>query len=177
MNLTISAINNTPQYKNVSFGLAKFSPQGLRLAQSCSDIYECLGEPNEYQNPDFFKKKGIFSQAPFTKYLKEKLSSKSVDESTIKEVQQTIIDCGATENGHSNAAFIKQLLASKKQIDKFPTTTKTALAAASEYVFRNNWNNPELSKAETYELLEMARPQLENSEYATLVGVIEKSDM
>lgn len=177
MNLTISAINNTPQYKNVSFGFAKFSPQGLRLAQSCSDIYECLGEPNEYQNPDFFKKKGIFSQAPFTKYLKEKLSSKSAGEEEIKDVQQTMIDCGTTENGHSNAAFIKQLLASKKQIDKLPTKAKTAIAASSEFIFRHNWNNPELSKAETYELLEMAKPQLEDSEYATLVGVIEKSDM
>lgn len=177
MNLTISAVNNTPKYKNVSFGFAKFSPKGLDLAKSCSDVYEYLGSPNEYQNPDFFKKKGIFAQAPFTKYLKSKLNPKSVNEEAIKEVQQAIIQCGASENSHSNAAFIKQFLASKKQINKLPEATRDAIATASEYVFRYNWNNPELSKAETYELLEMAKPKLENTEYATLIGVIEKSDI
>ena len=38
-------------------------------------------------------------------------------------------------------------------------------------------NNPELTKAETFELLELTKKVISEREYATLTGVIEKSDM
>lgn len=177
MNLTISAFNNIPNKNNTSFGMAKFSERGLTLAQSCSDIYECLGTPNQYQDPLFFKKKGIFSQAPFTTYIKKTLSPRNVSDEARAQVTQTILDCGTTQNSHTNAAFIKQFIASKKQIDKLDTQSKIAIAEAAEDLFKSNWNNPELSKAETNTLLEMAKDALDDSEYAVLVGVIEKSNL
>ena len=177
MNLTISSVNNLPKARNCSFGLAKFSEQGLKLAQSCSDIYECLGQPNEFQNPDFFKKKGIFSKAPFTKYLKQKVSPKTVNEEARTEVAEIIRDCGATQNSHTNAAFIKQFLTAKKQINKSDRRTQEAIAQAAEEVFKHNWNNPELSKEETASLLELARGAIDDSKYATLTGIIQKSDI
>ncbi len=177
MNLTISSINSTPIKRNPSFGLAKFSSEGLRLAESCSDIYECLGAPNEFQNPEFFRKKGIFSQAPFTKYLKTKIAPRTVSDEKLREIHKTITDCGATDNSHTNASFIKQLLASKKYIERLDNTTQKAVAKAAEEVFKKNWNNPELTKDETFALLEMARLAMQDNQYATSLGVIQKSDI
>lgn len=149
----------------------------MRIAQSCSDVYECLAKPNEFQNPDFFKKKGLFSQAPFTKFLKAKLSPRAVNEEARNEVTSTIIDCGATENSHTNAAFIKQFLTAKKQINKSDQRTQELISQAAEEVFKHNWNNPELTKQETYDLLELARGAIDDSKYATLTGIIQKSDI
>ena len=56
MNLTISATNNINRNNHVSFGLAKFSEKGMHIAQSCSDIYECLSTPNEFQPRMLHKK-------------------------------------------------------------------------------------------------------------------------
>ncbi|MBQ4122993.1 hypothetical protein IJD44_04640 [bacterium] len=177
MNLTISATNNINRNNHVSFGLAKFSEKGMHIAQSCSDIYECLSTPNEFQNPDFFKKKGIFSEAPFTKFLRNKLGGKCASDEARETVRNTIVNCGTTENGFTNAAFIRQLLSSQKVIGKLDKTSQGVVSSAAEEVFKQNWNNPELTKAETFELLELTKKVISEREYATLTGVIEKSDM
>ena len=53
---------------------------------------------------------------------------------------------------------------------------KREIGTAVEQVFKNNWNNSILTKAETMALLEMARPAIDLNEYATLTGVIQRSD-
>ena len=180
MNLSVNGFTNAGQFKMPSFTMAKFSPRGLVYAQSCSDIYEPLGTPNVFKNPEFYNKKGFFSKAPFTKYLENKLnvSKKSVSapsQVNVEEVAQTIIECGATPNGYTNSMFIRQLVATKPSIDKLNDSTKTQIAAAIEEVLKANWNNPNITNDETKALVNLSRPVLSDKQYTVLCGVLQNA--
>jgi len=169
MGLIISSVNQNS--KNVSFGMAKFTNRGLELAKSCSDIYQKLDTPNVFKNGDFFKSY-IFT-SPFEKFVKRNNKTSA----GIKEIADTIEICGATQNSHTNAKFIKQLLSSKKTISKINDDDQRIIAGAIKEVFNNNWDNPEISKKNTYKLLDMCQKAIQDKEYTTLSGVIQKSDI
>ncbi len=177
MNLSVSSVSNTAN-KNINFGMARFTKQGMKIARECQDVYECLSKPNHYQIPEFFKRKGLFEEAPFTKYLRAKLpAKKEAAPEYINEVKDMINYCGTSDNSSSNANFIKQLISSEPYIESLGDDTRIQISESIQEVFNKNWNNPELSKRATQDLLEMARPSLSDLQYATLVGVIEKSDI
>lgn len=173
MSLTISPVNNGNN-NNVSFKMAKFSKKGYDLASKHSDIYEALSAPNKFQNPDFFKAKPLFFKAPFTKYYISKING---GKSAVNEVADTIIKCGATDNSHTNASFIKQLTATEKYIRSSSDDTKSVIGNAANEVFKKNWDNPELSKKETLRLLEIAKYGMDDRAYISLNGAIHASDI
>lgn len=177
MNLNLTPVQVPHMTNNVSFGMAKFTKEGMRLAQTSADVYEPLATPTEFQDPAFFKNKKFLHKAPFAKYMQGKIpSGKPCAEEDINEVTETIISCGTSNNAFSNAKFIKQLLTTKKHVDNLPDSTQEPLRYAISEVFKTNWNNPELSKAETAALLEMSKGEIQDNQYITLTGVIEKSD-
>lgn len=172
MNLSISPINNT-QTNKVSFGMAKFTNEGLKYAKACEDVYAPLSSPTKFQDPAFFEKKKPLQKTAFTKYY---IAMSQGKKKNIGELTKTIEACGATENSYTNSMFIKQLLATSKQIEATDDKDKKTISDSIATVFKKNWNNPMLSKNETLELLELTKPSLSDKEYITITGVIEKSD-
>lgn len=176
MNLSISPAG-IKSNNNVSFGMAQFNNYSYRLAESCGDTCGFLKEPTDFQDPKFFDKKKFLRKPPFVKYMEETLpSKKQVKPEVVEDVAQTIIDCGATANSFSNARFTRQLLASRSHFETLHPEVKKPISDAVTTVFMTNWNNPELTKQETLDLLEMSKGSLEDNQYVTLTGVIEKSD-
>lgn len=175
MNLSISPVTSNYKSAAPSFGMAKFSEKGRALATSCGDVYSPLASANNYENSDFCKKKG-FGTAPFTKFVKETLKAGSGAEQ-IGKITTAIEKCGTTDNGITNANFAKQLVATKHVFEKLPEEPKKTVATSTLKVFDKNFDNPELSKKETLQLLEMSKPALDDKQYIMLTGVLEKSDM
>lgn len=177
MNLSISPVNL--KANNVSFGMAEFSDRGYRYAKACAgeDCCEFLKTPNQYLEPSFFEKKKFLRKAPLTTYLESALpSGQLVEPEVVDEVTSVIAGYGSRKDSSENAMFIKQLLASKKHIDSLHPRIKKSVSSAAATVLKSNWDNPKLSKEETFELLEMSKDSLSEKEYVTLTGVIEKSD-
>lgn len=172
MSLTISSVNNNGN--NISFGMAQFSKKGYALASKHADIYEALSNPNKFQNPEFFKAKPLFFKSPFTKYF---LAKTRDGKTGVDEVADTIIKCGATDNSHTNACFIKQLVSTEKYIHSASDDTKSVIGIAANEVFKKNWDNPELSKKDTLRLLEIAKYGMEDRAYISLNGAIHASDV
>lgn len=169
MNLSIAPINQ-PVKNNVAFGMAKFSEKGYEMAGQHADIYESLAKPNNFQNPDFFKPKFLFFKTPFTKYYIQNAASKP------DEVANTIIQCGTCDNSNTNAKFIKQLISTEKYIHSSSDDTKLKIGTAANEVFKKNWDNPEISKKETLQLLEIAKYGMDDRTYISLNGAIHASD-
>jgi len=179
MNLAISPVKLSAN-NSVSFGMAKFTQEGLAYAKSQEGTYSEFSDPTEFHNAAFYKKKSFFRKAPFATFLESKIKPKALaDKESIKEVAQTIIDCGATANSESNAKFTRQLLTTKSYVDKLQPDDKKAIKDAAISVFATNWNNPELTKEETKAL---ARFAFDDSTMdgkkilSTIDGVIENSD-
>ena len=178
MNLSISPI----KMNNVSFGMAEFSKEGMRLAQASSDIYEPLKDYTHFKDPRFFKRVGLFEKAPLTKYLETKLPEKEpARDETVESVVKTMVECGATGNATSDAFFIQQLLKGGtqkhiKKLQKYQPNVYQEILDAEKIIFDSNWNNPMLSKGETQKLLDAIKDNVLEKEYVTLTGVIEQSD-
>lgn len=179
MNLSVSPLNNNIKAYNTSFGMAKFSKTGRLLAESCGDTYTPLKTPNKYQNPAFYKKKPLIGHTPFYKYMQDKLSVKKENfDKSISEISRTIVDCGTSDNSHTNALFIRQLLTTCKLIDGIETEKHhNAISNAILKVFDKNYDNPELTKEETQSLFEMGNDDISDEDFAMITGVITKSDM
>lgn len=183
--LSINPINafNSVKHNTPSFGMAKFSDRGMAYAQSCSDIYEPLGTPNTFKNPEFFNKRFFFQKAPFTKFVEGKLTASKKDSNgavtnssdDAQEVADVIKECGATPNSKTNSLFIKQLIATKPYIDRLDVDTKTLIASACEEVLKTNWNNPDIDNDETRMLVELAKPVLDDRQYTVLYGVLQNA--
>lgn len=174
MNLSISPVT-TNKAASTSFGLAKFSDKGRALAASCCDVYTPLSTANNYEYSEFSKKKG-FGPAPFTKFVKETIKAGSGEEQ-IRKITTAIKKCGTTDNAVTNANFIKQLVSAKPVIDKLPDAAKAQIAETTVVVFDKNYDNPELSKKDTVQLLEISKPAVDDKQYIMLSGVLQKSDL
>ena len=176
--IRLSSINNTNN--NVSFGMAKFTDEGMRYAASHQDVYTPFADPTEFQDAKFFNKKSFFPKAPFGKYMISIIpSKKEPDADKLDEVAQTIVDCGATKNSFSNARFIKQMLTTKTYVDKMHSNAKNSIKGAAQAVLATNWNNPLLSKDETKALVRYAYDETKDEGkriIASLDGVIDNSD-
>lgn len=178
MNLTISPVQTNQN--NISFGFAKFSPEGMKLAKSASNIYKPLENETVFQNPSFFKTKYI--KAPFATFIEETLPVKgNIEQEDIDLVTKAIQDCGTTNNAKVNANFVKQLLDKKTQkhilkLEEKQPDAYDAIITAEKAVFDKNWNNPLLSKKQTMDLLDVTLQKFQDVEKVTLTGVIEKSD-
>ena len=170
----MSDVNNIEK-NEVSFGMAKFTDKGYHLASLHSDIYDALSAPNENLPIDFFKPKKLFRKSPFTKYYIEKTASN--DQNSINEVAQMIVNCGTGVNAVTNACFISQLLDTEKFIHSANSETKNIIGPAINEVLKKNWDNPELSKKDTFRLLELAQYGMDERAYVSLNGVIQASDM
>lgn len=174
----ISASNHNGTGK-LSFGMAKFTDNGLKYAESLGDVYTPFADPTEFQDSSFYKKKSFFAKAPFARYMDKTISKGAANPENAEKVAQTIVECGATKNSFSNARFIKQMLTTKSQLDKMRPETRTVIKRAAESVLAVNWNNPELSKDETKALARYAFD--ENTDegrraLSSLDGVIDNSD-
>lgn len=166
MNMIISSVNSNNFSKNKSFGMARFTEKGYQLASLHADIYKELGQPNNFQNPEFFKKVPFLQKAPFTKYFLA--NSKRAPQ----DVAETIVKCGATDNIASNAMFINQLLATEKYIHSSDENGKKIISDAVNEVFKKNWDNPEVSQKDTFRLLELAKYSIDEKAYVSICGVI-----
>ena len=179
MNLSISPMKS---YSNVSFGMAYFTPEGMRLAQESADIYEPLKNYTEFQNPAFFEKTHFYKKPALTSYIEEKLPHKKpIKEENIEEVTKTIVECGATGNAKTNALFVEQMLDGRTQkhirkLQKRQPDVFQKVLDAEKIVFDSNWNNPLISKRDTTKLLLAVKKDLTDAEYVTLTGVIENSN-
>lgn len=176
MNLSISPVN-IKSNNNVSFGMAELNKYSYGLARACSDTCNFLKDSTDFQDPRFFDKKKFLRKPPFVKYMEDTLPSKDkVEPEVVDEVAQAIVECGATRNSFSNARFTRQLLASRSHFETLHADVKKPISDAVAAVFITNWDNPELTKQETFDLLEMAKGSFNDKQYVTLTGVIEKSD-
>ena len=171
MNLSISPV------KNVSFGMAEFSPQGKKYADEVK-----AGTWNTYNDECFYKKTSIFGKPEFTKYLECKVPLKSeITPDGLQDACTTIEIHGTGTNAGTNARFTKQLIHPKtqKHIEKLSALKPAAcdeIVSAERKVFDANWDNPELTKGETRKLLDAVQSTMAPEEYIKLTGVIEKSD-
>lgn len=175
--IKFASVNNN---NNVSFGMAKFTNEGMRYAKSHEDVYTPFSDPTEFQDASFFNKKSIFSKAPFARYMESMIpAKKEADQAAVDEVAQTIVDCGATKNGFSNARFIKQMLTTRSYLDKMHSSARNPIRGAAQSVLATNWNNPLLSKDETKALVRYAYDETKDEGkriIASLDGVIDNSD-
>lgn len=170
MNLSISPLNN------VSFGMAKFSKEGMRLAQQAG-----AGEYTEFNNEEYYKRTGL-TKPPFAKYIAKELpAKKQASQEAIENVEDVMVKHGAGNNARTNARFAKQYMHPstqryvtqlyKRQPDVHDEILKTA-----RVIFDSNWNNPELSKGETKRLLDAVKSTMSDAEYVKWSGIIEESD-
>lgn len=182
MNLSVSPIkfSSPNNAAHINFGMAKFTNEGMRYANSQKDVYTPFADPVEFQDAKFFNKKSFFSKAPFAKYMGSMIPhKKEADAIKTQEVAKTIVECGATKNSFSNARFIKQMLTTKTQLDKMHQTARAKIQSAAQEVLALNWNNPLLSKDETKALARYAYDETTDEGkriIASLDGVIDNSD-
>lgn len=170
--MNISPINAT------SFGMARFTEEGMRLAHEAGAKNE-----TQFNNGKFYNDKYWF-EPPFSKYLKKTIpdnAKKKVDASTIDEVKNSIVEHGTGVNAQTNAIFIKQLMHPKtqKHIKNLETSQPDAqkeIISAEKTVFDANWNNPEISKGKTKELLNIVKSKMSDAEYVKWSGIIDNSD-
>ena len=177
--IRLSSVNNTNN--NVSFGMAKFTEEGMRYAVSHQDVYTPFSDPTEFQDAAFFNKKSFFAKAPFAKHMESMIPyKKEADPDKVDDVAQTIVECGATKNGFANARFVKQMLTTKSHLDKMHPAARAKIRGAAQAVLATNWNNPLLSKDETKALARYAYDETKDDGkriLASLDGVVENSDV
>ena len=183
MSLSISPVSHmaVSNRNNISFGMAKFTSEGMRYARSHGDVYEPFSDPTRFQNPAFFDKTSIFKKAPFAKYMENAIVfKKEVYDEDIENVAQTIIECGSTDNAFSNARFIRQMLTTKIHLDKMHPYVRKHIREAAQSVLATNWNNPVLSVNETKALARYAYDERTDDGkrmIASLDGVLDNCDV
>jgi len=170
MNLSVSPLNN------VSFGMAKFSKEGMRLAQEAG-----AGEYTEFNNEDFYKRVGL-SRPPFARYIADEIPAKKVaSQEAVERVEDVMVKHGAGNNAKTNARFAKQFMhpSTKRHVNqlyKRQPEVHDEIMKTARVIFDSNWNNPELSKGETKRLLDAVKSTMSDAEYVKWSGIIEESD-
>lgn len=168
--MNISSVNG------VSFGMAKFSEEGLRLAHEAGVTRE-----TKFNNGEFYSNDYVF-EPPFSKYLRKTIPTKTkASTDAVNQVKDSIIEHGTSVNAQTNATFIKQLMhpVTQKHIEKLKTNQPDAqktIISAERIVFDANWNNPEITKGKTKKLLDIVKSTMSDAEYVKWSGIIDNSD-
>ena len=144
-------INATP-----AFGLAKLNETGARTADSFGY------QRNGFLNDRLFEKQGIFKKAAIAKELTEG-----------KSFTDICTDYGCTAIGSANAKFIQTQILSKKGQAAVKNLSKDQVQAGLQKLYEHNYDNPELSTAETKALLNSIKESLDPITYVQNVGMLD----
>lgn len=142
--------NSTP-----AFGFAKLNETGRETADTFGY------ENHEFLNENLFKKQGFFAKSALASELRN-----GADFMTL------CTDYGCTKNGKANAEFIRTQILSKKSNSAIANLDDATRTNALKTLLFANYDNPELTKKETDDLLEIVRDSIENTEYVKLAGLI-----
>ncbi len=172
MSLSVSPISN------VSFGMAKFSREGKRLAEAAG-----AGDFNEYNNDKFYSKHTVI-KPEFLKFAESKVpvKKKGIKKEQVQTVADSMVQHGTSGIDYVDALFIKnQALNRQTQVylSKLAARNPEAYSSfvdAEKELFEANWNNPKLSKKDTKRLLQAIRPKMSDADYVRWSGIIDQSD-
>lgn len=172
MSLSVSPISN------VSFGMAKFSREGKRLAEAAG-----AGDFNEYNNGEFYSKH-VITKPEFLEFAESKVpvKKKGIKKEQVQTVADSMVQHGTSGIDYADAAFIKnQALNRKTQTYLLRLAARhpeaySSFVEAEKELFDANWNNPKLSKKETKRLLRAVKPKMSDADYVKWSGIIDQSD-
>ena len=158
MKITVSPISvkNLSVKSTPAFGFAKLNETGRATADSFGY------QNNSFLNENLFKRQGIF----------ERKSALTTELNNGADFQTLCTDYGCSKNGKANAEFIRTQILSPKSAAALKGLSEDSRNAGLRLLFENNYDNPELSKKETDDLLELVKPSIENTEYVKYAGLI-----
>ena len=143
----ISKIGFTPAI-SPSFGFARLNNKGRETAQ-------VFGLPsNNFLNDDLFQRQGLFKKSALESALESG-----------KKFTQICDEYGCGQLGGANASFIEAQILSRIPADELQ---KGFLA-----LYTANYDNPQLSKKTTRELLEKIKDYMAPEEYVKNVGLLD----
>ncbi len=142
--------NSTP-----AFGFAKLNETGRATADTFGY------ENHEFLNENLFKRQGFFAKSALAFEL-----SNGADFMTLCK------DYGCTKNGKSNAEFIRTQILFKKSNFAIARVDEDERTNALKTLLFANYDNPELTKKETDDLLEIVKESIDNTEYVKMAGLI-----
>lgn len=142
--------NSTP-----AFGFAKLNETGRTTADTFGY------ESHDFLNEKLFKRQGLLSK-----------SALAVELNNGANFAEVCIDYGCSKNGKSNAEFIRTQILSGKSNSVISKLDDTERFEGLKSLFFANYDNPELTKKETDDLLEIVKESIENTEYVKLAGLI-----
>lgn len=169
---------NIAPANNVSFGMAKFSEEGIRLAHANGATNE-----TKFINAGDLYGENYLLEPPLAKYIKSSIPPiAEVEEENLDEVKDVIISHGASNDAVANNNFIKQLIHPKtqgyiKQLQISQPEAGATILNAERAVFDANWNNPKLTKDRTKSLLNAVKSTMADVEYNKWSGIVGNSDM
>ncbi len=151
----ISKIGFIPAH-SPSFGFAKLNNKGRESAQG-------FGLPsNNFLNNDLFQKQGLFKKSA----LESELESG-------KKFTQICEKYGCGQYGGANASFIESQILSRKGANVIKKIPTDELQKGFLALYSANYDNPQLSRKTTRELLEKIKDFIPSEEYVKNVGLLD----
>lgn len=148
---------NTVKTTAPAFGLAKLNERGVQTADSFG------WTRNEFMNARLFERQGFFSKPAILSEL-----------SNPERFPQVCIEYGCTNNAKSNADFITtQILPKKAQKAIKGKVEPTFISEGLTRLYECNFDNPELSLADTKALLDLIKDDMPDTEYVKNIGFFE----
>ena len=144
------SIKSTP-----SFGLARLNQLGRESADSFGYQH------NNFLESDMFKKQGLFK--------KTALSTMIADGEDFAGICR---EYGCSKNANTNAQFIINQILNPKSKSALKSLDQDEYADGLITLYKNNYDNPELSQIQTRELLLCIKPFIESQEFVKHAGIL-----
>ncbi len=148
---------NVSLHSAPSFGFAKLNEVG----RASADSFEY--RKNDFLNGELFKKQGFFKQSALRKALLDGDSGFS----------QLCTDYGCTNNPKANADFIVNQILSSKSSTALRNIDENEKTSGLLKLYTYNYDNPQLSLADTKKLLELAKDSMAAEDYIKNVGILQ----
>ena len=139
-----------------SFGFARLNNKGRETAQ-------VFGLPsNNFLNDDLFQRQGLFKKSALESALESG-----------KKFTQICDEYGCGQLGGANASFIEAQILSRKGANALKRIPADELQKGFLALYTANYDNPQLSKKTTRELLEKIKDYMAPEEYVKNVGLLD----